>query len=187
MWKNIKDFEGYYQVSTEGEVKSLDRQVKTTRGSRFYKGKILNKNIGTNGYYYVILSKNGETKTAYIHKLVAETFLEKPNEQLVVDHINENKLDNRLENLRYLSSFENTSRSNIGKDKYDKHLERNPKAKNVIGVKDDEIVEHIDCAKKLVGRYNIKYSTLKSKLQKNNCIIDGINYYYEINFKKEMV
>ena len=103
-----------------------------------------------------------------------------------VDHINKNKLDNRLENLRYLDHFTNSSRSNKGVNRYDKHLENNPKAKAVVGVKDGEIVEHIDCAKKLVEKYNIKYSTLKSKLQNNNCKIGDINYYYEINFSKKM-
>lgn len=186
MWKKINNFENY-EISTDGEVRSLDREVKTQKGSRHYKGKLLKPNIGTNGYYYVRLSKNGIPETKYIHKLVSETYLTNPDNLSDVDHINKNKLDNRLENLRYLDHFTNSSRSNKGINKYDKHLENNPKAKAVVGVKDGEIVEHIDCAKKLVGRYNIKYSTLKSKLQKNNCIIDGINYYYDINFKKEMV
>lgn len=186
MWKDIKNYEGLYQVSTDGCVRSLDRKIKTLRGNWFYKGKILKKNVGTNGYYYVVLSKNSRTKTAYIHKLVADTFLEKPNKEFVVDHINENKLDNRLVNLRYLSNFDNISRSSKGWDKYDKHLERNPKAKNVVGVKDNKVVEVIDCAKKMVYMYNINYSTLKQQLQNNHCIINDIEYYYEANFNKKM-
>ena len=185
-WKDIKGYEGLYQVSSEGEVRSLDRVVKTTRGEWIYKGKKLKGNVGTNGYYYVILSKNSTAKTAYIHKLVSDTFLENLDELSDVDHINQNKLDNRVENLRYLSHFVNASRSNKGVDRYDKHLERNPKAKNVVGVKDGKIVETIDCAKKLVDKYGINYSTLRRQLQHNNCVINGIEYYYEVNFNKKM-
>jgi hypothetical protein len=181
MWKKINNYENY-EISTDGEVRSLDREVKTQRGSRHYKGKLLKPNIGTNGYYYVQLSKNGISETKYIHKLVTETYLTNPDNLSDVDHINENKLDNRVENLQYLNHFDNASKSNKGKNRYDKHLENNPKAKVVVGVKDGEIVEHIDCAKKLVDKYNIKYSTLKYKLQNNNCKIGGINYYYDNNF-----
>ena len=179
MWKNIKNFENCYQVSTDGEVRSLDRKIDTKNGTRTYKGKLLKPNIGTNGYYYVILSNGGVSKTAYIHRLVAEAFLQNPNRLSDVDHINENKLDNSLINLRYLSHFSNASRSNTGKNRYDKHLERNPKAKSVVGIKGGEIVERYDCAKKMVDKFGINYSTLKYKLQNKNCIIDGIEYYYE--------
>lgn len=186
MWKSIINFENYYQVSTDGKIKSLDRMIETTRGKKTYKGKILKPNIGTNGYYYVVLSKNGVLKTAYIHKIVAEAFLDNTNNLSDVDHINGDKLDNRVENLQYLSHFDNASKSNKGIDRYDKHLEKNPKAKNVIGIKDDKIVEIIDCAKKMVDKYGINYSTLKKQLQNNNCKINGVEYYYEINFNKKV-
>ena len=186
MWNDIKNFEGLYQISTDGNAQSVDREVKTGKGIRHYKGRLLKPNIGTNGYYYVILSKNGKQKTAYVHKLVAEAFLENPDNLSDVDHINENKLDNRIENLRYLSHFDNASKSNKGKNRYDKHLEKNPKAKNVVGVKDGVIIETIDCAKKMVDKYGINYSTLRQQLQKNNCKINGVEYYYEVNFDKKM-
>lgn len=184
MWKSVKDYENLYEVSSEGEVRSLDRFTKTNKGYRTYKGKLLKKNIGTNGYYYVILSKNGVCKTKYIHRLVCETFIENTYGLSDVDHINENKLDNRLINLRFISHFDNASRSNKGKDRYDKHLEHNPKTKTVIGVKDGVIVENIDCAKKLTIKNKINYSTLRKWLQHNKCIINGVNYFYEENFYK---
>lgn len=186
MWKNINNFEDCYQVSTDGEVRSLDRKIETSKGIRTYKGKILAPNIGTNGYYYVNLSCKGKSKTAYIHKLVANAFLENPDGLSDVDHINENKLDNRACNLRYLNHFDNASKSNKGINRYEKHLERNPKAKIVLGVKDGKIIETIDCAKKLVDKYGINYSTLRKYLQHDNCVINGIEYHYEVNFNKEM-
>jgi hypothetical protein len=179
MWKSIKNYENCYQVNTDGEVRSLDRKIETRKGVRTYKGKILTPNIGTNGYYYVILSYKGINETAYIHKLVANTFLTNPNNLSDVDHINGNKLDNRVDNLQYLNHFDNASKSNKGENRYDKHLERNPKAKTVVGVKDGILIETIDCAKKLVEKYGINYSTLKYKLQNNKCVINGIYYHYE--------
>ena len=182
MWKNIKNFEGLYQVSTDGEIRSLDRTVKTKKGSRTYKGKTLKPSVGTNGYYGVRLSKCGLKKSFEIHKVVAETFLVKPDKTFEVDHINGNKLDNRLENLQYLSHFDNASKSNKGICRKSNKMEKNPRAKNVIGLKDDVIIETFDCAKKITLKYGINYSTLRQQLQKNNCIINGINYYYEANF-----
>ncbi len=181
MWKFIKGLKNCYQVSTNGEVRSVDRTIKTKRGLWKYKGKIISQNIGTNGYYYVNLSVEGKHKTYYIHRLVAETFLDNTDNLSDVDHINENKLDNRLENLRYLTHFDNSSRSNKGKCRRDMSLEKNPKAKKVIGFKDGKIVEKYDCAIKVSNKYNINYSTLKRQLQNNNCIINGIEFYYEIN------
>lgn len=182
MWKNYEKFaDGCYQVSTNGEVRSVDRIIKTKRGERKYKGKLLTPNIGTNGYYYVNLSKAQNKKTCYIHNMVAETFLENPNNLSDVDHINGNKLDNRLENLQYLSHFDNSSKSNKGKKGYDMHLEKNPRTKKVIGVKNGVIVEYFDCAKKITIKYGINYSTLRQQLRKNNCKINGVNYYYETN------
>lgn len=182
MWKNYEKFaDGCYQVSTNGEVRSVDRIIKTKRGERKYKGKLLKPNIGTNGYYYVNLSKAQNKKTCYIHNMVAETFLEKEDETLEVDHINGNRLDNRLENLQYLSHFDNASKSNKGICRKSNEMEKNPKAKNVVGVKDGVIVERFDCAKKITLQYGINYSTLRQQLQKNNCKINGINYFYETN------
>ena len=181
MWKYIKNFEGLYQISTEGVIRSLDRIVKTKKGKRTYKGTVLKPNVGTNGYYYVGLSKNGKSKTYYIHKVVTDTFLENPNNLSDVDHINGNKLDNRLENLQYLSHFDNSSKSNKGVCRKSNKMEKNPKAKNVVGVKDGVIVERFDCAKKITLKYGINYSTLRKQLQNNNCIINDIQYYYEAN------
>ena len=84
-----------YQISPNGDVKN----IKTN--------KIL-KPFLRRDYYCVRLCKNGIVKNKYIHQLVADAFLDKPNENSIVDHINNIKTDNRLENLRLVTQSENT-------------------------------------------------------------------------------
>lgn len=173
MWKDIKNFEGYYQVSDSGEIRSIDRTIETARGTWFFKGKVLQPNVGTNGYLYVNLSKADKGHTVYIHRAVAETFLGKV-EGLEVNHINSNKQDNRLENLEWLDRHTNASLGSRGKHK-DNGMEKNPKAKKITCITTGET---FGCIKEFALKYNLNYHTVKNKLQKGLRNIYG----YEINF-----
>ena len=104
IWKDIKDYEGLYQVSNLGRIKSL----------KFGKERILKGTKNFHGYSLVALYKDGKTKTITVHQLVSMAFLNhKPcGYKLVVDHINTIKTDNRLENLQVI-----TNRENLSKDK----------------------------------------------------------------------
>ena len=104
-WKDIRGFEGYYQISNYGNGKSLDRTVE--RKSRWgktvkatYKGVELKKNIVGNGYARFDLCKDGVYTYKYVHHLVWEAFRGKIPDGMEIDHINTVKTDNRLENLR---------------------------------------------------------------------------------------
>lgn len=107
IWKDIPDYEGFYQASNLGRIKSCDRPNVKCRGNglRTTKGKILSQSNTTNGYLKTSLCINNVTTYHFVHRLVAAAFLGKSN--LVVNHKNENKKDNRIENLEYLTNVEN--------------------------------------------------------------------------------
>ena len=108
IWKDIPNYEGYYQVSSLGRVNSL-------KNNKTKKDKLLKMRIGYDGYFNVGLSKDGVQKRYQVHQLVAIAFLNhKPNGfEKVVNHKNFNKLDNRVENLEIVSNRENTSKKHI--------------------------------------------------------------------------
>tara|TARA_R110001632_G_scaffold27006_5_gene72752 strand:- start:3316 stop:3810 length:495 start_codon:yes stop_codon:yes gene_type:complete len=110
IWKDIKDYEGLYQISNLGRVKSL----------KFGKERILKGTKDFNGYSIVCLHKDGNQKTKKVHQLVAIAFLGHipSGMSLVVDHINRIKTDNRLENLQIITNRENLSKDKRWSSKY---------------------------------------------------------------------
>lgn len=107
IWKPIKDFENIYEISSNGQVRSLARIVPVQGKGRLVKGRRMTSRIGRDGYGAVRLSKNGSTYTRYVHRLLAEAFVPNPMEKPIVNHINGNKLDNRIENLEWVTHPEN--------------------------------------------------------------------------------
>jgi hypothetical protein len=176
IWKDIKGLEGRYQISSFGNVRSLPGRVNSNIRNRIIKGRILKPNIGTNGYYYVVLFK-----TRYIHKLVSEAFMENTDGLSDVDHIDENKLNNNINNLRWLTHHENSSRSNKGRyRRKPAFLGDNPRAKKVycFDKSTNVLFKIYDCAKDISNKYDINYSTLRSKLRQDNLLINGLKYTY---------
>jgi hypothetical protein len=114
IWKAIPNYEGIYEVSNLGNVKSLSREIFNYLGSYISEEKIMKQHINQ-GYKRVNLSKNNKLKNIKVHQLVAMAFLNHipdGTHKLVVDHINNNPLDNRFENLQII-----TNRDNASKDK----------------------------------------------------------------------
>lgn len=107
LWKDIEGYEGLYQVSANGEIKSLSRPgvPGTKRGPRVER---LLKNRDTNhGYYSVILYLDGNSKGFLVHRLVAQAFVENPEGKPQVNHKDLNKLNNAHTNLEWASNIEN--------------------------------------------------------------------------------
>lgn len=100
-WTQLPQYNNIYEISTLGNIRSIDRIVNAKNGStRNVKGK--NIKLINNGSYYVVgLAKRGKNKQYLVHRLVAETFIPNVYNYPVVNHINGNKLDNRVENLEW--------------------------------------------------------------------------------------
>ncbi|MET3559316.1 hypothetical protein ABID29_002470 [Streptococcus rupicaprae] len=109
IWKTVKGYEGLYEVSNLGRVKSLDKIVPKWDGVRLLKGRILKGSVTQFGYHKVILTKNKHRRTIFVHRLVAEAFLENDNPKIKtqVNHIDGDKLNNETGNLEWVSASEN--------------------------------------------------------------------------------
>ena len=99
-WKDKKDYEGHYQVSNFGRVKSI----------KFGKERILKlRTDKKTGYLHVVLCKDGKTKAFTVHRLVAEAFLPNPHNYPCVNHKDENKQNNNVSNLEWCSTLYNNT------------------------------------------------------------------------------
>lgn len=107
IWKPIMGYEGLYEVSNLGRVKSLERVVKCGKATRIDSEVIKTLTPNKNGYIKVNLFKEGKYKTCLVHRLVADTFLDNTHNLPQVDHINGDRTDNRVINLRYTDKQSN--------------------------------------------------------------------------------
>lgn len=104
-WRSIEGYEGLYEVSSYGRVKSVDRYVKYSDGRIYlHKGKILSPVKHKKGYLKVVLNCNGKCKTINIHRLVAQAFIENSDNFPQVNHKDEDKSNNRVDNLEWCDS-----------------------------------------------------------------------------------
>lgn len=109
IWKDIFNYEGFYQVSNLGRVRGLDRYVYNPSGKckMKVKGRLLKLHIDTSGYKKITLKRDGFAKNKRVHRLVAETFLDNPNDLKQVNHIDGDKLNNAVSNLEFCTAKDN--------------------------------------------------------------------------------
>ena len=143
VWRDVVGYEGLYEVSNLGRVRSLDKEIIITGVQKrpvkgIKKGKIFTPSQNPQGYYYTTLHKNKKTKTVRVHRLVAQAFIPNPENKPYIDHINTIKTDNRVQNLRWATQKENCnnkltrkhiSEAKIGK-KYSEERKMNMREKS---------------------------------------------------------
>lgn len=176
IWKDIKDFEGYYQVSNIGRVKRLSFSI-FRNGIEFkYKEKVLKTNNDSRGYPQLVLKFNTK-RTARVHRLVSETFLEPPSQEIIdectaaglnyvpVNHLDENPNNANVTNLEWCSLTRNNTYGNsfINKNK-------NRGSSSYAAILDEkEVLEIVELLKegkisqsKLAVMYGVKQITISN-------------------------
>lgn len=153
IWKDIEEFKGNYQVSNTGRVRRIkDYSNQYATWNNGY--KILTARKHSNGYLRVMLSINGKHYDRYIHRLVAQTFIDNPNNYAEINHIDGNKKNNRIENLEWCNRSHNNKHAyQIGLHTLNGcYGKKKPVAK--IDIRTDiilDIYESVECAAKAVG------------------------------------
>ena len=131
-WRDIQGYEGFYQVSSFGNVRSLDRTIiRSNLKPQFIKGRTLNQLNYKNGYVKVELSHGGFCKRYFIHRLVAQAFIPNPDNLPEVNHKDENPSNNCVDNLEWCTHLYN---SNYGDrvNKIKTTMKLNGRAKSVL-------------------------------------------------------
>ncbi|WP_204236170.1 NUMOD4 motif-containing HNH endonuclease [Mammaliicoccus sciuri] len=130
IWKAIPGYEGHYEVSDLGRVRSVDKEVDNGKGRYFKKGRVLKQSISNKGRPVVSLCKNRKKYTKHTHSLVALAFIGERPEGYDVCHIDGNVLNNKLSNIRFDTRSQNQidiyrygNKSSSGKLSVDKVLE----------------------------------------------------------------
>lgn len=159
IWKDIDGFEGWYQVSNLGKVRSVERTIKNNNVFQLYKSHILKEATTHKGYKYVCLYKNSKCFHRSVHRLVAEAFIVNNENKSQVNHIDGNKENNCVGNLEWCNNSENQ------KHAY-KHGLKNPfGCKKVLDSLTHTIYYSIEEASRNTGKRpeNISWSCRKAK------------------------
>lgn len=185
-WKDIKEYEGLYQISNYGRIKSLEKQLKCkikNNNTRVQKARIKKNRYDKDGYCRVTFFKNGvkKGKTFFVHRLVAIAFIFNSQNKPIVNHINGIKSDNRLYNLEWCTNSENdlhayknglrkTNKTGLGK--FGK-LNGTSKAIYMLDKNTDEIIMKFDAladAARYLGRkpYSMGYIAQQVRGEREN-------------------
>lgn len=164
IWKDIAGYEGYYQVSNYGRVKSLKRWVLSKNNKKMpVKEKILKLQNDKDGYKTVELNKNSKGIHFRVHRLVADAFIPNPENKPEVNHINGIKYDNLLENLEWNTDLENRTHA----------IETGLQVQKGIGNGRSKLTEEQVLEIRLIGK-SIFATILAKKYNVSNTVIGNI-------------
>lgn len=120
VWKPVIGFEGLYEVSSEGRVRSLGFWMNNRWGTQWWKpGRILKPGVDGGGYLMVDLQKDGVRYNKKVHRLVAEAFIPNPDNKPQINHLDENPKNNNINNLEWVTQKENNNYGNHNKKRID--------------------------------------------------------------------
>lgn len=167
IWKDIPGYEGYYQASNLGRIKSIDRITTAVSSwndvviNRHYKGIIKKITLKSIGYQQVTLAKEGKHKRELVHRIVALAFIDNPLNKPEINHIDGNKSNNAVDNLEWATSSENQIHANdvLGCQVGEKHPLS--KFKNI---EIPEIIKEYSTVKnykKIADKYSVYPSTIR--------------------------
>src|SRR5574344_917934 len=138
-WRDVVGYEGYYQVSNLGRVKSIERKIcletRNVRCSKTISSRILKQAEYRNGYLKVVLSKNGIHENKLVHRLVMESFKKDRNLSYQVNHKDENKKNNNIDNLEWCTNSYNINYGNRNKITGEKN------SKKILQFKNGEFID----------------------------------------------
>lgn len=164
VWKDVQGFEGIYQVSNLGRVRSLDRYVECVDSFRHYKGKIMKQDKKKNGYMQICLRRQQVHKQVLVHRLVADAFIPNVDNLPEVNHKDENKENNCVENLEWCTQAYNNSYG-------EGHKQRSKNAiKYAIQKQSMPVLQY-----SLEGKLLAEYYSATEAARKNNCRQGGIS------------
>ena len=165
VWKDVIGYEGLYQVSNKGDVRSVDR---INHIGRKYSGRTLKPRYAGLGYINVGLYKNGKMKNKYIHRLVAEAFIPSHNNYLEINHKDENKNNNHVNNLEWCTSKYNTN--------YGTLIERLSKKVKAVNIKTGEVITFasvVEAGNKGYDKVNVSLSCRGVYKNINGTLVGG--------------
>lgn len=168
IWKDIKGYENIYQISNKGNVKSLNYK-QTGRE------KILKPSVDKDGYLFVCLCKNRKVKPFKVHRLVAEAFISNPNNYPCVNHKNEIKDNNRLENLEWCTVKYN----NIYNGRQKRIAEKLSKPVLKIDPISNEIVAEFPSIKEVERQLGYKQGNISKCCKGNRKTVGGFKWRYK--------
>ncbi len=187
-WRNIKDFEGLYQISNYGRVKSLERYRKLY-SKLIYVPEIIRKNgYDKDGYQILPLNNNSKKYIRKIHRLVAEAFIPNPENKKCVNHKDCNRWNNNVNNLEWCTCKENVLYCKKMMHSYHPTRNRfrgdNPLSKKVVQLdRDENVIKIWDCSEDIADFLHVNRRTIGKCCRGEQKTVKGFILKYDSTFK----